>query len=95
MSVQYSEVESFNEEGLETTVVGTVRVSRLLLNTNFDLFGDFNELSEPTVDWRNTFSFRVTGDLSIDYRVDLLRQPQVTTDNQVTQNLLFRYSWGY
>ena len=93
--VQYSEVESFNEEGLETTVVGTVRVSRLLLNTNFDLFGDFNELSEPTVDWRNTFSFRVTGDLSIDYRIDLLRQPQVTTDNQVTQNLLFRYSWGY
>jgi hypothetical protein len=93
--LRYSEVESFNQEGLETTVVGTVRISRLLLNTNFDLFGDFNEFSEPTVDWRNTLSYRLTGDLSIDYKLDLLRQPQVTTDTQLTQNLLFRYSWGY
>jgi hypothetical protein len=75
-------------------VVGTVRVSRLLLNTNFDLFADFNEFGEPTLDWRNTFSYRLTGDLSIDYKIDVLRQPQVTTDTQLTQNLLFRYSWG-
>ena len=90
----YREVEDFNQEGLETTVVGTVRVSRLLLNTNFDLFADFNEFGEPTLDWRNTFSYRLTGDLSIDYKIDVLRQPQVTTDTQLTQNLLFRYSWG-
>jgi hypothetical protein len=90
----YREVDDFNQEGLETTVVGTVRVSRLLLNTNFDLFADFNEFGEPTLDWRNTFSYRLTGDLSIDYKIDILRQPQVTTDTQLTQNLLFRYSWG-
>ena len=90
----YREVDDFNQEGLETTVVGTVRVSRLLLNTNFDLFADFNEFGEPTLDWRNTFSYRLTGDLSIDYKIDVLRQPQVTTDTQLTQNLLFRYSWG-
>ena len=88
-------MESFNETGLETTIVGTVRLGRLLLNTNLDLFGDFDDLDEPTLDWRNTFSWRLTGDLSLDYRVDLLRQPQVTTDNQITQSLQFRYSWGY
>ena len=91
----YREVESFNETGLETTIVGTVRLGRVLLNTNLDLFGDFNTLEEPTIDWRNTFSWRLTGDLSLDYRVDLLRQPQVTTDTQITQSLQFRYSWGY
>ena len=91
----YSEVESFNETGLETTIVGTVRLGRLMLNTNLDLFGDFDELEEPTIDWRNTFSWRLTGDLSLDYRIDLLRQPQVTTDTQTTQSLQFRYSWGY
>ena len=50
--------------------------------------------SEPTIDWRNTFSYRLTGDLSLDYKIDVLRQPQVTDDTQLTQTLLFRYSWG-
>ena len=44
--------------------------------------------------WRNTFSFRLTGALSLDYRVDILEQPQVTDDTQGSQNLLFRDSWG-
>ena len=92
---EYSEQESFNETGLETTVVGTVRLSRLLLNTNLDLFGDFNELEDPTLDWRNTFSWRLTGGLSLDYRIDVLQQPQVTEDTQLRQTLQFRYSWGY
>ena len=90
----YSEQEDFNQSGLETTIVGDVRVRRLLLNTNLDLFGDFEEFDKPTVDWRNTFSFRVTGDLSVDYRVDILDQPQVIEETQVTQSLLFRYTWG-
>jgi hypothetical protein len=67
---------------------------RLLLNTNLDLFGDFDDFDAPTVDWRNTFSYRLTGALSVDYRVDILDQPRVAADTQVTQNLLFRYSWG-
>jgi hypothetical protein len=91
----YSEVESFNEVGLETTVVGTVRLGRLLLNTNLDLFGDFNELDRPTTDWRNTFSWRLTGDLSVDYRLDIFKQPQVTDDTQLRQTIQFRYSWSY
>ena len=90
----YSEQEDFNQSGVETTIVGDVRVRRLLLNTNLDLFGDFDDFENPTLDWRNTFSFRLTGALSLDYRVDILEQPQVTDDTQVTQSLLFRYSWG-
>ena len=92
---ELSEQESFNETGLETTLVGTVRLNRLLLNTNLDLFGDFDELEDPTLDWRNTFSWRLTGGLSLDYRVDVLQQPQVTEDTQMRQTLQFRYSWGY
>lgn len=90
----YSEVESFNESGIETTIVGTVRAGRLLLNTSLDLFGDFNTFDEPTLDWRNTFSWRLTGDLSLDYRLDILRQPQVTEDTQIRQSLQFRFTWG-
>ena len=39
----YTEQENFNQSGLETTIVGDVRVRRLLLNTNLDLFGDFDD----------------------------------------------------
>ncbi len=92
---ELSEQESFNETGLETTLVGTVRLNRLLLNTNLDLFGDFDELEDPTLDWRNTVSWRLTGGLSLDYRIDVLQQPQVTEDTQLRQTLQFRYSWGY
>ena len=42
----YSEQENFNQSGLETTIVGDVRVRRLLLNTNFDLFADFEEFDQ-------------------------------------------------
>ena len=90
----YNEQENFNQTGVETTIVGDVRVRRLLFNTNLDLFGDFDEFENPTLDWRNTFSFRLTSALSVDYRVDLLEQPQVTDETQVTQSLLFRFSWG-
>jgi hypothetical protein len=91
---EFSEVDSFNEEGVETTIVGTLRLGRLLGITNLDLFADFNTFDEPTVDWRNTLSWRLTGELSLDYRIDLLRQPQVSDRNQITQSLQFRYSWG-
>ena len=69
-------------------------MNRLLLNTSLDLFADFDEFDEPTLDWRNTFSWRLTGGLSVDYNLDILEQPQVTDETQITQSLLFRYSWG-
>jgi hypothetical protein len=85
----YSEQEDFNQSGLETTVVGDVRVRRLLLNTNLDLFADFEEFdSKPTLDWRNTFSFRLTSALSVDYRVDILEQPQVTDKTGLAESLV-------
>ena len=90
----FSEVESFSQAGLETTLVATAAISRLLINSNFDLFGDFDDFGQPTIDWRNTFSWRLTGSLSMDYSLDVLRLPQVTTQTQVTQSLLFRYSLG-
>ena len=91
--LEYRQASNFNAAGLETTLVGTARYRFLLYNTTLDLFGDFNG-SEPTIDWRSTLSWRLTGDLSLDYRVDLLRVPQVSRANQVAQRVLFRYAIG-
>ena len=104
-SLDYNEAASFNESGVEMTVVATTRYRFLLVNTNFDLFGSLlgqtgTGLRNPeddqnaTIDWRNTLSWRLTNDLSVDYNVDLLRLPQVRPENQVTQTVLIRYSFG-
>lgn len=92
--VEYRQADSFNQEGLETTIVGSARYRFILVNTNLDLFGDFSNFGEPTVDWRNTISWRLTRSLSLDYVYDLLRLPQVTKENQIRQNVLFRFAFG-
>lgn len=91
--VEYVQAGNFNQEGLETTLVATVRYRFLLYNTNLDVFGDFGSAS-PTIDWRSTLSWRLTADLSLDYKVELLRLPEVSDTNQVSQSVLFRYSIG-
>ena len=91
--MEYVQASNFNQEGLETTLVATVRYRFLLYNTNLDLFGDFGTV-QPTIDWRSTLSWRLTADLSLDYKVDLLRLPEVSDTNQLSQSVLFRYSIG-
>ena len=91
--LEYVEATNFNEEGLETTLVATIRYRFLLYNTSLDLFSDF-AAPQPTIDWRSTLSCRLTAELSLDYKIDLLRLPQVSDTNQVAQRLLFRYAFG-
>ena len=91
--LEYVEAANFHETGLETTLVATVRYRFLLYNTTLDLFSDF-EAPEPTIDWRSTLSWRLTPELSLDYKLDLLRLPRVSDMNQTAQRLLFRYSIG-
>ncbi|MCY4635431.1 MAG: hypothetical protein OXG04_13160, partial [Acidobacteria bacterium] len=92
-SLEYREAPNFDQSGVEATLVASVRYRFLLLNTNLDLFGGFGVLN-PTIDWRNTASWRLTDGLSMDYIVDLLRLPRVRAENQITQSVLLRYSFG-
>ena len=91
--LEYVEAANFHETGLETTLVATARYRFLLYNTTLDLFSDV-AAPEPTIDWRSTLSWRLTPELSLDYKVDLLRLPRVSDMNQVSQRLLLRYSIG-
>ena len=91
--LEYVEATNFHETELETTVVATVGYRFLLYNMNLDLFSDF-AAPGPTIDWRSTLSGWLTLELSLDYKVDLLRLRRVSDMNQVAQRLLFRYSIG-
>lgn len=92
-ALEYREAASFNQEGVEMTVVAAAHVRFLILNTHLDLFGDVGDFN-PTIDWRSTIGWRLTGGLSIDYKADLLRLPQVRPESQLTQTVLLRYSFG-
>ncbi len=88
------QVDSFNQEGLETTITGNVRITRYLSYiTDLEVFADFSDMGEPTVDWRNNLSLRLTRYLSLDYVLDILRFPQVVDQTQTSQSLLLRFSF--
>ena len=92
--LDYYEIDSFNEEGVETIITGTVRVLRnVLWITDLEIFADFGEMGDPTVDWRNTLSLRLTRAISLDYTLDVLDQPMVQDKTQVRQNFLVRFSF--
>ena len=92
-ALKYVEGANVNEIGLETTVVATVRYRALLYNANLDLFSEL-AVSDPSIDWRSTLSWRLTRELSLDYKVDLLRLPRVSGTIQSAQRVLFRYAIG-
>jgi hypothetical protein len=88
------EIDSFNEKGLETVLTGNVRVARRLSYiTDLEVFADVDHTGDPTIDWRNTLSLRLSRFLSLDYTYDLLDFPQVTSKTQTRQNLLLRASF--
>lgn len=53
----------------------------------------FDDTGDPTIDWRNTLSLRLSRYLSLDYTYDLLNFPQVSDDTQTRQSLLLRASF--
>ena len=91
--VEYRQAANFNTAGVEAAMVGTMRFRFLLYSTTLDLFREFRG-SAPTIDWRSTLSWRVTEDLSLDYRLDLLRVPQVSDLTQVAQSVILRFAIG-
>jgi hypothetical protein len=91
--LNFFELDDFNQEGAETTFTASVRLSRSLLYlTDLEVFADFSD-SDPTIDWRNTISYRLNRFASLDYTLDALRIPQVLDKTQMTQNLLLRFSF--
>ena len=92
--IEYRQLENFNEEGIESVLTMTMRFLRYLTyTTEAELFADFDTFTDPTISWQNTVSFRFTSFAALDYTLDLLRQPQVTDELQLSQNVLLRLAW--
>lgn len=88
------EVDDYNQEGIETVLSGNIRLTRYISYIpELEVFWDFDDMGDPAVDWRNTFSLRLTRYVSLDYIIDLIRHPQVLDETQTKQSLLLRGSF--
>lgn len=99
-AVEYTQVQSFDQQGVESTIVATARLPGwAVYATDVELFSDFDTFDRPTVEWRNSLTVRLTRNLSLNYfaNVDLLRlddDPASESVTQVEQSILLRASWA-
>ncbi len=92
--IEYTEVDSFYEAGVESTLVATVRLPGwIVYSTDVELFAPFLSINDPAIGWRNTLSLRVTRNLSLNYFAEVNLEPKVLEDLQIEQSLLLRASW--
>ncbi len=93
--IEYRQVESFDQQGVESTIIATARLPGwAVYATDLELFGDFGDFARPSVEWRNTFTLRLTRNLSVNYYLNLEQLPQVVDTLQLEQSVLLRASWA-
>ncbi|MEN0063643.1 MAG: hypothetical protein AAGA48_15940 [Myxococcota bacterium] len=93
--VETFQVESFNQQGLESTIVANARVSGFLVYaTDLELFTDFQTFSQPTTEWRNTVTLRLSRNLSINYILNVEWVPVVVERTRFEQSVLLRAAWA-
>jgi hypothetical protein len=94
-AIEYQEVDSFDQQGFESTIVASARLPGwAVYATDVELFADFRELAQPSVEWRNTVTLRVTRNLSVNYFLNLDHLPLVVDTLQFEQSVLLRASWA-
>ncbi len=108
--VEYKAVETFYEQGIEATIVASVRLPGwVVYSTDIELFADFESFTQKwdrtdgrlgipyppwAVSWRNTLSLRITRNLALNYYFNVDIEPQVIDKPQVEHSLLLRTSWA-
>jgi hypothetical protein len=91
--VEYLSVPTFFEEGIEATVVATVRLpGSIVYSTDLELFADFQTLDRLAVTWRNTLSLRIARNLSLNGYANVVHEPLITDVWQLHTSVLLRFS---
>ncbi len=92
--VEYSEVGNFYQEGVEATVVLTARLPGwAVYATDLELFADVDDFRRPSLEWRNTFTIRLSRIMSVNYFANLDYLPQVVDNVQLEHSVVLRASW--
>jgi len=91
--VEYAENDDGRQVGIEGTIEAQARLSGwLAYSTALEYFGQFTDLEQPVLEWRNMFTVRLSRHFSLNYNVNLIREPLLTDDLQLQQSLQLRAS---
>lgn len=93
-ALEYAEVLSYGSIGGESTIIATVKLPGWATwSTDLDLFLDART-GQPTIEWRNTVSLRVTRNLSVNWFGNVDYYPQIASRPQIDQSVLLRASFS-
>lgn len=71
-------------EGVETTAIGSARITRYVtVTTEFDALYPFDQQQPFIFSWRNQIGLRLASFASLTYRLNLLRNPTLTLVDEV------------
>ncbi|MCA9573139.1 MAG: hypothetical protein KC656_35125, partial [Myxococcales bacterium] len=92
--IEYKEVGDLFQEGVESTIVMTARLPGwAVYATYLEMFADFQDVSKPSLEWRNTVTLRLTRVMSLNYFANIDYLPQVVDTVQLEHSIVLRASW--
>lgn len=94
--VTLRELDDSNRVGPEGTVVLLARISRWVsVSSQFDGLLPFDSDQEVEFEWRNQISLRLVSFASLNYRLNMFRDPEfdATDDTVMTQDVQLRFSY--
>ncbi len=93
-NLSYTEVENSYLAGPEALLFGRFRLGGVArFTTNFEAFSQFNDVGNPSMLWENTLSLKLLSLLSLDYSVDVTREPDLSDEFDLAQEIVLRFSW--
>jgi len=93
-AVEYVEIETFGQQGMESTVTASARLGFAVYATDLEAFGDFRDFTRPSMEWNNALTMRLTDNVSLRYQLSADYLPQVQSEVQFEQSALLRASWA-
>lgn len=91
---EYRQIDSYQSYGVESTITATVKLPGWATwSTDLDLFVDVIT-GDPAIEWRNTFSLRLTRNISVNWLPNVDYYPQILDRPQIDQSVLLRASFS-
>jgi len=80
--------------GPEAALIGTYRIRKdMMITSELDMLIPSDTKNKLVYDWENNLNFRISKNISIDYKLRIKKDPSITSYVQYEHILLLRYSY--
>ena len=92
-ALEYREILSTNQVGVEATILGAARITRwVLLNLEFDTLIPFEGIDKTILDLEASVSLKLTSYVSVNYVLRLIQDKSLYPDPTIQQDVRLRFS---